>query len=79
MWHLRTLKPEIKQQLLSASANALKLAQCHLDPMESFVNIHKNLNRATPKKLLLFKHAVLLHKIFINKTPTLEFTIQANF
>ena len=67
-----TLKPEIKQHLLSASANALKLAQRHPDRMESFINVHKNVNRASPNKLLLFKHAVLLHKLFNNQTPTLE-------
>ena len=31
VWHLPTLKPELKQHLLSASANALKLAQLHPD------------------------------------------------
>ena len=40
--------------------------------MESFINIHNNVNRATPEKLLLFKHAVLLHKLFNNQTPSLE-------
>ena len=72
VWHLPTLKPEIKQHLLSASANALKIAQNHPDRMESFINIHNNAKRATPEKLLLFKHAVLLHKLFNNQTPSLE-------
>ena len=72
MCHLPTLKPELKQHLLSASANALKLAQLHLDRMESFINVHKNTNRAVPDKLLLFKHAVLLHKLFNNQTPLLD-------
>ena len=67
-----TLKPELKQHLLSASANALKLAQRHTDLMESFINVHKNLNRATPDGILMFKHAVLLHKLFNNQTPTME-------
>ena len=64
VWHLPTLKPEIKQHLLSASANALKLAQHYPDRMESFINVHKSVKRATPEKILLFKHAVLLHKLF---------------
>ena len=72
VWHLPTLKPEIKQHLLSASANALKLAQRYPDRMESFINIHTNLNRATPEKLLLFKHAILLHKLFNTRTPNIE-------
>ena len=33
LWHLPTLNPQIKQHLLLASANALKLPQRHLDPM----------------------------------------------
>ena len=72
VWHLPTLKPEIKQHLLSASANALKLAQRYPDRMESFINIHTNLNRATPEKFLLFKHAILLHKLFNTRTPSIE-------
>ena len=72
IWHLPTLNPEIKQHLLSASANALKLAQRHPDRMESFINIHNTLKRATPHNLMVFKHAVLLHKLFNNQNPPLE-------
>ena len=49
-----------------------KAAQRHPDCMESFSNIHKNFNRATPDMLLLFKHAGLLHKLFINQTSQIE-------
>ena len=69
IWHLPTLNPEIKQHLLSSSANALKIAQRHPDRMESFINIHNTLKRATPHNLMVFKHAVLLHKLFNNQTP----------
>ena len=41
VWHLPTLKPNIKQHLLSASANALKLAERYPDCMESFINVPK--------------------------------------
>ena len=50
-------------------ANALKIAQRHPDRMESFINIHNNLKRATPNNLMVFKHTVLLHKLFNNQTP----------
>ena len=46
--HLPSLKPQIKQLLLSASSNALKLSQRQPDPIESLINIHKS--RATPEK-----------------------------
>ena len=67
-----TLKHEIKQHLLSASANAFKLAQYHPDCVESFATIHINAKRANPEILLIFKHAILLHKLFNNQTPPLE-------
>ena len=40
--------------------------------MESFLNIHLAANRATPEKFLLYKHAILLHKLYSNQTPNLE-------
>ena len=72
VWHLPTLKPEIKQHLLSASANALKLAQHIQDRMESFINVHVNAKRATPEKFMIYKHAILLHKLFNTQTPQME-------
>jgi exonuclease III len=72
VWHIPNLKPEIKQHLLSASANALKLAQLQPDRMESFLNIHSNAERATPEKILLYKHAILLHKLYNLQTPPME-------
>ena len=39
VWHIPNLKPPLKQLLLSASANALKLSQQRPDVYESFVNI----------------------------------------
>ena len=73
-----TLNPQIKQHLLSASANALKLAQRHPDRMESFINIHCNMNRATLEKLLTFKHAVLLHKLYNDQSPSFDW-VDLNF
>ena len=62
VWHLPTLKPQIKQLILSASANALKCSQRKPDPMQSFLNIHLEAKRATPEKFMIYKHAILLHK-----------------
>ena len=72
VWHLPALKPQIKQLLLSASATALKLSQRKPDPMESFLNIHLRSNRATPENFLVYKHAILLHKLYNNHSPNLE-------
>ena len=73
-----SLNPQIKQQRLSASANALKLAQRHPNPMESFKDIHYHMKRATPEDLLSFKHAILLHKLFNDQSPTIEW-VDLNF
>ena len=72
VWHLPNLKPQIKQLIFSASAKALKLTQRRPDQMESFLNIHHTAKRATPEKLLLYKHAILLYKLYNNQTPNLE-------
>ena len=78
VWHLSKLKPEPKQHLLSASANALKLAQRYPNRMESFLSVHKTLNRAPPENFLTYKHAVLLHKLFNTQLPSLEW-VDLNF
>ena len=78
IWHIPTLKPEIKQMLLSASAKALKLSQRTPDLMESFVNIHKNCKRALPNQIMEFKQTILLHKIFNTHQPSLDW-VELNF
>ena len=69
IWHIPTLKPKLKQTILSASANALKISQRIIDPMESFINVHKSCERAHPEQLLMYKHAIMLHKIYSNNFP----------
>ena len=58
IWHLPTLSPQLKQTLLSASANALKLCLDNLEPMTSFVNIHTLAGCATPDKYCTYKHTL---------------------
>ena len=50
VWHLTSLKPQIKQLILSASANALKLSQRQPDPMESFFSVHKSAKKERHQK-----------------------------
>jgi hypothetical protein len=69
VWHIPSLNPPLKQMLLSASANALKLSQNRPDFYESFINIHKSCNRAQPDQLITYKHAILLHKLYNNQQP----------
>ena len=58
--------------------NPLKIAHRNVNPMQSFINIHRDCNQATPEKLSLFKHALLLFKLYNTNLPKLDW-IALNF
>ena len=64
IWHIRTLKSSVKQKLLSASAMALKTCMKHNCGTVSFLELHKLTQRATPDKMMVYEHALLLHKLY---------------
>ena len=72
IWHIPTLAPELKQILLSASANALKLSQHVPNQMQSFISIHEECKRALPEQMMLYKHAIMLHKLYDENYPETE-------
>ena len=78
IWHLPTLSPRLKQLLLSASATALKITQKSQNRMQSFVSIHLECNRALPEQMIVYKHALLLHKLYNKNSPETEW-IALNF
>ena len=78
IWHLPTLSPQLKQSLLSASATALKITQKVQNRMQSFVNIHLECKRALPEQMIVYKHALLLHKLYNKNSPETEW-IALNF
>ena len=78
VWHIPSLKPELKQILLSASARALKVSQRAPDRFESFINIHTACKRALPNQLIIYKHSILLHKIYNSQSPKMDW-IDLNF
>ena len=41
IWHLPSLKNNLRQKLLSVSARALKISMFHPDPMTSYLKIHE--------------------------------------
>ena len=51
IWHLLALSPQLKQLLLSASANAL--TQKVTNRMQSFIDIHTECDRALPEQMIL--------------------------
>ena len=64
IWHLPSLKSELKQKLVSISARAIKSCMYHPDNMISYINIHKMNNRATPGAILYYKLAIQLFKLY---------------
>ena len=78
VWHIPTLKPPLKQLLLSASANALKISQKVPNPFESFINVHKSCKRATPNQMMQFKHAIILHNLYSINLPQADW-LDLNF
>ena len=55
--------------LLSASANALKLCNVFYDPSVSYIDLHKLYDRALPDQFCIYRHWLLLHKVFNNSIP----------
>ena len=72
------LNPHSKQQLLSASANALKLCTNYLEDRTSFQALHNLKSRATPDQLMQYKHAILLYNLYNRKKPIQEW-VTLNF
>ena len=72
VWHLQALKSNLKQKLLSASANAIKVCIKFCTNDISFIDLHKTYNRATPENFLLYKHAITLFKLLNEQTFTTE-------
>ena len=75
IWHLPTLKPTLKQKLLSASVKALKLCLKINNNEISFVSIHAMANRATPEQMMKYKLALCLYKLYNNNYNTREFVL----
>ena len=72
IWHLPTLKQNLKRELMSLSANALIICMKYDTRMVSFEEIHKMNQSATPEKYLLYRHALMLYKILNSNDYSLE-------
>ena len=69
IWQIPKLNQNCKKQLLTASANALKLCDKIYNPNISYVDLHKKFNRALPDKFYMYRHCLLLFKVFNNMIP----------
>ena len=67
IWMIPTLSPALKQKLLAASSQVLRISTRNYDRMTSYNRLHSIANRATPEQICQYKHALLLHKIYNDK------------
>ena len=72
IWHLPSLNANLKQKLLSSSARAIKTCVKFDSSNISFVNLHQMYQRATPDRILMYKHALALFKLFNTTHHTIE-------
>ena len=82
VWLIPSLKPQLKKQILSASAKALFMITPNFNNSISHDQVHSLNNRATPNQIMIFKHAILLYKIWNEKVHSKEWmalNFQQNF
>ena len=75
IWHLPTLKSTLKQNLLSASAKALRVCNGTIDYNMSFIDLHKVCDRATPEMYMKYKLALCLYKLYNIPFNPIEFQL----
>jgi hypothetical protein len=69
VWMISSLKVILKNNLLSASANAIKMAFHYPKTLISYNNLHQMAERATPEMFSKYKLALLLSKIYNTHIP----------
>ena len=78
IWNISTLNSKLKQDLLSASASALKICTPSYHMMMSFYELHNINNRATPTQMSHYKLALTMFTLFNKQEPTLDW-VDLNF
>ena len=73
IWHIPSLTLNLKKNLLSASAAALKICVKFYDSTTSFASLHAITNRAEPNKIMQYKLAILLFKVINSETTSWDF------
>ena len=77
MAHTRTGKTASKN-LKYASANALKLYLTNVSVFHSHIKIHRMAGRAKPEQMCLYRHAIMIYRLFNQQNPKEEF-LELNF
>ena len=74
IWHINSLKTNLKQILLSSSAKAIKTCVKYSTNDVSFIHMHKIHHRATPDQFLMYKHSISLYKLLNGNDYSLEWS-----
>ena len=75
IWNIPSLKKDLTQKLLSTSAQALKLCTPSYHDRMSVAELHKINNRATPKQMCEYKHALQLYKLISLELPKADWVL----
>ena len=82
VWLTPMMDPRSKQQLLAASTMALKLCESQHDNMISYERLHEIHGRATPLKMMKYRLAIQLYKVYNGRIETedwIDLNFQQNF
>ena len=78
VWNIGSLKQNLKNQLLSASGNALRVAFHYPSQYIGFMELHKRADRATPEMFGRYRLSLLLYRTFNDAIPETEW-VEMNF
>ena len=82
IWLTPMLETRCKKQLLAASSMALKICVSHYDSSISFNKLHELQKRATPTKMMWYRLAVQLYKVYnaiMMNDDWIDLNFQQNF
>ena len=78
VWLMHSLNQQCKKQLMTASSNALKVANNYRYPFSSYLALHNRAKRATPEMLTNYKLAISLFNLYNSRIQSSEW-INMNF
>ena len=62
--YTKSISTQLKKKMLSVSSAPLKLTTPNYSYMMSFNSLHNLNKRATPTQITLYKHVLILHKLY---------------
>ena len=78
VWHLPGRTETQNKKLKFASANAIRSCNKSLTIYNTHTQIHKSASRAMPDQMIIYKHALVMHKLINSCQPEQEF-LNLNF